>query len=97
MDTKTAEQRISQLARSMKELHLVATIEEGYQRAKEILEGTPQQTEEKTVNEVFGIKNDEEITETPAEEIQESSTPTEPTPNPETLKTEEKVTTDNPQ
>jgi len=65
MDTKTAE-RISQLARSMKDLHLVANIEEGYQKAREIIEGSPQHNEEKTVKEEFGIK--EEVVETVVEQ-----------------------------
>ncbi len=41
MDTATAE-KINKLAKSMKELHLSATMEEAYERAKEIILGSVQ-------------------------------------------------------
>lgn len=41
MDAVTAD-RINQLAKSMKELHLSATIEDAYERAKEIILGSLQ-------------------------------------------------------
>lgn len=49
MDTATAE-KINQLAKSMKALHLSATMEEAYERAKEIILGSAQL--EKSANEV---------------------------------------------
>ncbi|MEK6857099.1 MAG: hypothetical protein AABX39_00760 [Nanoarchaeota archaeon] len=41
MDTATAE-KINKLAKSMKDLHLSATMEEAYERAKEIILGSVQ-------------------------------------------------------
>lgn len=41
MDTATAD-KINRLAKSMKELHLSATMEEAYERAKEIILGSVQ-------------------------------------------------------
>ena len=58
MDAKTAE-KVGQLARSMKDLHLAATIDEAYERAKEIILGTPTKNKQKigdVLNEFDKIK-----------------------------------------
>lgn len=52
MDANTAE-RISQLAKNLKDLHLAASAEEAYERAKEIVLGTATQGNEKSVNELM--------------------------------------------
>ena len=52
MDANTAE-RISQLAKNLKDLHLAASAEEAYERAKEIITGTATQGQEKTVKELM--------------------------------------------
>jgi hypothetical protein len=52
MDANTFE-RISQLARNLKELHLATTTEEAYQRAKEIILGTAAQGQEKSLKEMM--------------------------------------------
>jgi len=51
MDAKTAE-RINQLAHSLRELHLAASMEEAIKRAREIILGTPEK-EEKSIKELF--------------------------------------------
>ncbi|MEM4369041.1 MAG: hypothetical protein QXU88_01805 [Candidatus Woesearchaeota archaeon] len=71
IDAKTAE-RISSLAKSLKELHIVATAEEAYARAREIILGTKKKTpstesaaeSEKTIKELLEGSNsfEEEIT-----------------------------------
>ena len=50
MDAKTAE-RINALAKSMKDLHLAASMEEAYERAKEVILGT--KAEKKSVREMM--------------------------------------------
>lgn len=52
MDAETAG-RISQLAKNLKDLHLAATHEEAYERAKDMILGTPVQGQEKTVKELM--------------------------------------------
>lgn len=64
MDAVMAE-RVNALARSLKELHLVASNEEAYARAEEILLGSANKTNavgqelprEKTLNELMGETN----------------------------------------
>ncbi len=53
VDAIKAEQ-ISQLAKSMKDLHLVATMEEAFQRAKEIILGSSKEAKsaKEALNEV---------------------------------------------
>ena len=50
MDAQTAE-KISQLAKSLKQLHLASTIDEATERAKEIILSS-EQREQKTVNDI---------------------------------------------
>jgi hypothetical protein len=67
MDTATAD-KINQLAKSMKELHLSATMEEAYERAKEIILGSVQL--EKSANEVTksaGLQEEKNTEETTSE------------------------------
>ena len=52
MDANTAE-RISQLAKNLKDLHLAASAEEAYERAKGIILGTATQGNEKSVKELM--------------------------------------------
>ena len=52
MDANTAE-RISQLAKNLKNMHLAASAEEAYARAKEIVLGTATQGNEKSVKELM--------------------------------------------
>lgn len=52
MDANSAE-RISQLAKNLKDLHLAASAEEAYERAKEIVLGTATQGNEKSVKELM--------------------------------------------
>ena len=52
MDADTAS-RISQLAKNLKDLHLAASAEEAYERAKDIIMGTATQGQEKTVKELM--------------------------------------------
>ncbi len=52
MDANTAE-RINQLAKSLKDLHLAATMEEAYERAKQIILGTSTQGQEKSIKELM--------------------------------------------
>lgn len=52
MDTATAE-KISQLAKNLKDLHLAASAEEAYARAKEIILGTAVQGQEKSVQDLM--------------------------------------------
>ena len=52
MDAETAG-RISQLAKNLKDLHLAATHEEAYERAKEMILGAPVSGQEKTVKELM--------------------------------------------
>jgi hypothetical protein len=53
MDANTAE-RISQLAKSLKELHLAASAEEAYERARQIIEGTAASGTDKSIKELMG-------------------------------------------
>lgn len=53
ISTETAE-KISQLAKSLKDLHLAASAEEAFERAKEIILGTPAQGHEKSAQELMG-------------------------------------------
>jgi len=62
LDAQTAE-RISALAKSLKDLHLAATTEEAYNRAREILLGAKkEQAADFTTEETIGnlLKNEEE-------------------------------------
>jgi hypothetical protein len=52
MDANTVE-RINQLAKNLKDLHLAASSEEAYERAKEIILGTDTQGQEKSVKELM--------------------------------------------
>lgn len=52
IDAKTAE-KISNLARNLKELHLASSAEEAYARAKEIILGTRAEGEEKSIKELM--------------------------------------------
>lgn len=52
MDAIMAE-RVNKLAQSLKDLHLAATMEEAYHRAEEILCGSSEQNEEKTLKELM--------------------------------------------
>jgi len=63
LDAQTAE-RINALAKSLKDLHLVATMEEAYQRAREIILGTKKEQTadfqmEKTIGELMGAEKKE--------------------------------------
>lgn len=72
MDTATAD-KINRLAKSMKELHLSATMEEAYERAKEIILGSVQlEKSAKEVTNSAGIPTEESSPEktTPEETIQ---------------------------
>jgi len=52
MDANTAE-RVSQLAKNLKDLHLATTAEEAYERAKEIIMGTAAQGTDKSIKELM--------------------------------------------
>lgn len=52
MDTETAE-RVSQLAKNLKDLHLAATTEEAYERAKEIILGSSSEGQEKSLKDIM--------------------------------------------
>ncbi len=52
MDAETAE-KISHLAKNLKDLHLASSAEEAYERAKEIILGTATQGQEKSVKELM--------------------------------------------
>jgi len=52
MDADTAG-RISQLAKNLKDLHLAASAEEAYERAKEIIIGTATQGQDKSLKEMM--------------------------------------------
>ncbi len=52
MDAETAE-KISQLAKNLKDLHLASSSEEAYERAKEIILGTATQGQEKSIKEMM--------------------------------------------
>ena len=52
MDANTAE-RVSQLAKNLKDLHLATTAEEAYERAKEIIMGTAVQGTDKSIKELM--------------------------------------------
>jgi sugar phosphate isomerase/epimerase len=52
MDANTAE-RVSQLAKNLKDLHLATTAEEAYERAKEIITGTAAQGTDKSIKELM--------------------------------------------
>ncbi len=53
MDANAAE-RISQLAKSLKDLHLAASAEEAYERARQIIEGTAASGTDKSIKELMG-------------------------------------------
>ncbi len=52
MDAETAE-KISQLAKNLKDLHLASSSEEAYERAREIILGTATQGQEKSIREMM--------------------------------------------
>jgi hypothetical protein len=52
MDAETAE-KISQLAKNLKDLHLATSTEEAYERAREIILGTATQGQEKSIKEMM--------------------------------------------
>lgn len=52
MDAETSE-KISQLAKNLKDLHLASSTEEAYERAREIILGTATQGQEKSIREMM--------------------------------------------
>jgi len=63
----TKAERVNKLARSLKDFHLAATMEEAYKRAEEIIAGSTKDNDEKTLNELMGANGG--FVNAPVEEI----------------------------